>query len=89
MALMQLFNLFDLFSTPRKAVVAAAGNTEPACHAIKTDSWPLVDRRQGEDRRTQERRTIHCQPYIDTRKNNGRRRSLGRRVTDQTKALPF
>lgn len=86
---MQLFNLFDLFSTPRKAAVATADYTDPACHAIRADSWPLVDRRQVEDRRAQERRTIHCQPYIDTRKNNGRRRSLGRRVTDQAKALPF
>jgi len=86
---MQLFNFFDVFSTPRKAVVAASDRTEQAVPVVGTDSWPRIDRRQVDDRRMQERRTIHCQPYIDTRKNNGRRRSLGRRVTDQAKALPF
>lgn len=86
---MQLFHFFDVFSAPRKAAIKATDKPEQGVAVLETNSWPQIDRRQGEDRRMQERRTMHCQPYIDTRKNNGRRRSLGRRVTDQATVLPF
>jgi hypothetical protein len=44
----------------------------------------MEDRRCVPDRRENERRVMHLQPYLNTRKNNGRRRSFGRRKTDQS-----
>lgn len=93
MSFMRIFHIFDSFLTPHKAssseqILNSQTKTETLEQA-PTKTWPQIERRSGVDRRVEERRIINCQPYIDTRKNNGRRRSFGRRARDQATALPF
>lgn len=88
MILTQILNIFSRH-TQSSGVIAnqAAANTSVQDSLDQT--WPEIDRRKTSDRRQQERRMFNYQPYIDTRKNHGRRRSFGRRASDQVSTLPF
>lgn len=87
----QIFNIFSKHSASSSSSGAIANRaTDKASVQDSLDqTWPETDRRINPDRRQQERRVFNCQPYIDTRKNHGRRRSFGRRASDQASALPF
>ena len=93
MSFMRIFTIFENISAPKKTISSGSilsGQYQPTETAQQlTKTWPQIERRVSVDRRQQERRTVNCQPYIDTRKNNGRRRSFGRRVSDQASGLPF
>lgn len=89
MALIQIFNSFAVFSGMLRPSAKDSLGTEQQDHIKQCETWPHIERRQSTERRVQERRHIHCKPYMDTRKSHGRRRSLGRRKTDQMSALPF
>jgi hypothetical protein len=92
MSFMRIFNIFETISAPKKAM--SSGSSSSGTSSSESDqsiikTWPQIERRTNSDRRQQERRLVNYQPYIDTRKNNGRRRSFGRRLSDQVSALPF
>ncbi|MBR7801712.1 hypothetical protein [Undibacterium fentianense] len=92
MSLLRLFQTLDIFSSKRNRNLAPGllSTTMTGANTSSFDlTWPAVERRTIADRRLHERRVINCQPYIDTRKNNGRRRSFGRRAGDESTALPF
>ncbi len=84
-----ILRFFKKFSGEHEPSIATLAETEPTNINRETASWPQIERRQIKDRRLQERRHTYCQPYLDSRKNHGRRRSLGRRLGDQESALPF
>lgn len=88
---MSLMQLFQFFSSTRltHGMLANQIAEHPPTPQESLSSWPEVERRSEPDRRQHERRLLHCQPYIDTRKNHGRRRSFGRRASDQMPSLPF
>jgi hypothetical protein len=92
MSFMRIFTIFETIAAPKKTI--SSESTSSGAATVErgqptATTWSQTDRRTGSDRRQQERRTVNCQPYIDTRKNNGRRRSFGRRLNDQVTALPF
>lgn len=89
MILNKILGTLKNIPSPREASNTTLAVTTPYDFDSKTTSLPQIDRRQIEDRRLQERRITYCQPYLDTRKNHGRRRSFGRRLDDQVSALPF
>lgn len=77
--------LFEQLAQPQRAapVVVARPrqvNDEGNEHALR---WSQQERREIESRRASERREQQHATFLDTRKNQGRRRSAGRRVTDQ------
>lgn len=88
MTFMQIFNIFSNH-TSSSTMITCPATTNSFSQEQLAPSWPEIERRTNSDRRQQERRNINFQPYIDTRKNHGRRRSFGRRATDQIPALPF
>lgn len=87
----QIFNIFSKHGTSSSSsgVIANQTAANPSVQNSFDQTWPETDRRINPDRRQQERRVFNYQPYIDTRKNHGRRRSFGRRASDQASALPF
>lgn len=87
MRITQIFNIFARYTASSNVIVNQAANASVQDSLDQT--WPEIERRRNPDRRQQERRIFNYQPYIDTRKNHGRRRSFGRRASDQTTALPF
>ena len=89
MILNKILGALKNIPSPHEASITTLAVTTPSDFDLETTSWPQIDRRQIEDRRLQERRNSHCQPYLDTRKNHGRRRSFGRRLDDEVSALPF
>jgi S-adenosylmethionine:diacylglycerol 3-amino-3-carboxypropyl transferase len=87
MALTQIFNSLAKFSGMLSPLAKNSPEIEQQGLVKLHETWPQIERRQATDRRLQERRHTHCQPYMDTRKSHGRRRSLGRRKTDQLGAV--
>lgn len=88
MLLMQLFQIFSN-SKPASGFLAKQVAAHHSTQQELLPTWPEIERRSTPDRRQQERRLVNCQPYIDTRKNHGRRRSFGRRASDQMPSLPY
>lgn len=84
-----ILRFFKKLSGEHVASIATLVETDPGNINRENAGWPQIERRQIKDRRLQERRQTYCQPYLDSRKNHGRRRSLGRRLGDQVSALPF
>ncbi len=89
MMLSRILRTLKFMQIGHKAPTTSLAVTDSDHFDLNTANWPQIDRRQIEDRRSKERRTTFCQPYLDTRKNHGRRRSLGRRLNDQVTSLPF
>ncbi|TXI89440.1 MAG: hypothetical protein E6Q34_10685 [Burkholderiaceae bacterium] len=77
----RISQLFTLFSGRSQQSVVSTSNSRAAASPEKPDVF--VERRKIPDRRIAERRKVNCHPYLDTRSNNGRRRSFGRRATDE------
>jgi hypothetical protein len=84
-----ILRFFKKLPVEHVASIATLVETDPGNINRENAGWPQIERRQIKDRRLQERRQTYCQPYLDSRKNHGRRRSLGRRLGDQVSALPF
>jgi hypothetical protein len=98
MSIQRILQVWDLFKSdpphPTEISVAASIPNSPRPPAaqrtyIAKDGSTQIDRRASTDRRSQERRKVMSHPYLDTRKNNGRRRSFGRRLRDQDMETPF
>ena len=81
MVMPRISQLFTLFSGHAKQSVVSSSNSTAAATPEKPPVF--VERRKTPDRRIAERRKVNCHPYLDTRTNNGRRRSFGRRATDE------
>lgn len=87
MVMPRISQVFKLFSgQAQQAVVSTANSTGTATPDKPT---VFVERRKTPDRRVAERRRVNCHPYLDTRTNNGRRRSFGRRSTDEQVGIHF
>lgn len=84
-----ILRFFKKLSGEHEPSIATLAETHPSNISKESACWPQIERRQIKDRRLQERRQTYCQPYLDSRKNHGRRRSLGRRLGDQMSELPF
>jgi hypothetical protein len=98
MSIQRILQVWDLFKSdpphPTKSSVAASfpNNPRPSTTQgtyLAKDGSTQIERRASTDRRHQERRKVVSHPYLDTRKNNGRRRSFGRRLRDQDIKTPF
>lgn len=82
---LKISHLFQQLAQPQHAVPAVSArprqlNNESIEQAL---SWPQQERRENENRRALERREKQHATFLDTRKIQGRRRSAGRRATDQ------
>jgi hypothetical protein len=98
MSMQRILQVWDLFKSDpphptKNSVVASIPNSPQPSTAQRTyiakDGATQIERRASADRRSQERRKVTSHPYLDTRKNNGRRRSFGRRLRDQDMETPF
>ncbi|MFZ6801624.1 hypothetical protein [Undibacterium sp. Di24W] len=98
MSIQRILQVWDLFKSdpphPIKSDVAASIPNSPRPSTaqrtyIAKDGSTQIERRASTDRRQHERRKVVSHPYLDTRKNNGRRRSFGRRLRDQDMETPF
>ncbi len=97
MTIQRILQVWDLFMSepaPAKENRAAANSHQslaatPQRTYLAPDGSRQIDRRTAPDRRHLERRRVNSQPYLDTRKNNGRRRSFGRRHRDQDLETPI
>lgn len=84
MVIPRIFQFFDLFTDHSKQNVMSSSENTGAGTIRRSDKpETFVERRHTPDRRQLERRKVNCHPYLDTRANNGRRRSFGRRATDE------
>ena len=81
MVMLRMSQLFTLFSGRSQQSVVSSVNSSAATSPEKPTVF--VERRKIPDRRIAERRKVNCHPDLDTRTNNGRRRSFGRRSTDE------
>jgi hypothetical protein len=79
-----ILQFFDAFRNKRenRSMLAQEILASSKASASNTSKPSVEDRRENPLRRLQERRETHCKTYMDTRKNFGRRRSFGRRATD-------
>jgi hypothetical protein len=90
MTILRIFQVFDFFKsgTAHQAEMSSGSKPEeretiiPQRTYVAKDGSVQIDRRGAPDRRHRERRKTNSRPYLDTRKNNGRRRSFGRRSRD-------
>jgi hypothetical protein len=98
MSILRILQVWDLFKSdpPHSTEINVAASTSnsprpPSAHRtyVAKDGSTQTERRTSTDRRQQERRKVISHPYLDTRKNNGRRRSFGRRLRDQDMETPF
>ncbi len=79
----RIFQFFDMFTDHSKQSVVSTSGSHAGTHSTPEKTSEFVERRKIPDRRLAERRKVNCHPYLDTRTNNGRRRSFGRRATDE------
>jgi hypothetical protein len=97
MTILRIFQVLDFFKsgTAHQAEINTGSNPEPRATIIPQrtyvakDGSVQIDHRGAPDRRRQERRRTNSHPYLDTRKNNGRRRSFGRRSRDLDSETSF
>jgi len=96
MSIQRILQVWDLFKSDSAEVPDVIAATPQAPHPstpqaryIAKDGSIQIDRRSSQDRRQHERRKVLSHPYLDTRKNHGRRRSFGRRLRDQNMETPF
>lgn len=95
MSIQRILQVWDLFRSDPPQVTEAITATPkphpstPQASYIAKDGSIQIDRRASHDRRAHERRKVISHPYLDTRKNHGRRRSFGRRLRDQNMETPF
>lgn len=83
MVMPRIFQLFDIFTDHSKQSVISTSRSHAGASTASEKPTEFVERRKKPDRRLTERRKVNCHPYLDTRTNNGRRRSFGRRSTDE------
>lgn len=82
---LKISHLFEQLTQPQRTIPVVdarprQGNTKANDQAL---SWSQQERRENDDRRSSERREKKDATFLDTRKIQGRRRSAGRRATDQ------
>lgn len=97
MTIQRILQVWDLFKSETTHPIENHAVVNP--HQVVPSSPPRtyidqngslqLDRRAATDRRHLERRRVNSHPYLDTRKNNGRRRSFGRRHRDQDLETPL
>lgn len=73
---------------PSPKIVAASARSSHTSPASEELSWPDIERRNIADRRQKDRRDKQQAILLETRKTQGRRRSPGRRITDDYNASP-
>lgn len=83
MVMPRIFQFFDIFTDHSKQSVISTSRSHGGTNNAPEKPTEFVERRKIPDRRLAERRKVNCHPYLDTRTNNGRRRSFGRRATDE------
>lgn len=79
----RIFQFLDLFAGQSKQSVVGTSGSHAGSNNASEKTTEFIERRKNPDRRLSERRKVNCHPYLDTRSNNGRRRSFGRRSTDE------
>ncbi len=87
MVMPRIFQFFDIFTDHSKQSVISTSRSHAGTNNAPEKPTEFVERRKIPDRRLAERRKVNCHPYLDTRTNNGRRRSFGRRATDEKVGL--